>query len=273
MTQTPSEGAWLVRSTMTTRFTTASSLGVQVQVQVFGAAYARIADGTCCATTICARRDEWIGAGIIDALEQTCLKAYDQMTGLDLSDIAGDGCIVKASRGGEARSDRPSTGESSARNGPGWSSAAMGPRSAASSPARTATTRARLRPDDRPQGRSAAGRTAMAGRAEDLVAHARVPETAGDARPDDHDLPVRTRRSLLDDREPQAGRQVGHVAFVSSEGRVEFPATASAARAASPARRLRVRPWKCSGRRLSRTRGRRRGFGRSPSRRARRRRR
>lgn len=45
-----------------------------VQVLVFGAAYAKIADHTCSATTIRTRRDEWITAGIFEALEQICLQ-------------------------------------------------------------------------------------------------------------------------------------------------------------------------------------------------------
>lgn len=78
-----------------------------VQVLVFGAAYARIADSTCSATTIRTRRDEWIDAGVFDALEQACLEAYDRMIGLDLSNLAVDGCVVKAPCGGEAAGRSP----------------------------------------------------------------------------------------------------------------------------------------------------------------------
>ena len=46
-----------------------------VQSLVVGAAYARIADDTCSATTIRTRRDEWIDAGIFDLLEQACLSS------------------------------------------------------------------------------------------------------------------------------------------------------------------------------------------------------
>jgi transposase len=78
-----------------------------VQTLVFGAAYARVADDTCSATTIRTRRDEWIQAGIFDALEQACLDAYDRMIGLDLGNLAVDGCIVKAPCGGEAAGKSP----------------------------------------------------------------------------------------------------------------------------------------------------------------------
>ena len=46
-----------------------------VQVLVLGAAYERIADSTCSATTLRDRRDEWIAAGVFEALEQICLEA------------------------------------------------------------------------------------------------------------------------------------------------------------------------------------------------------
>lgn len=44
-----------------------------VQVLVLGASYSKIADSTCSATTLRARRDEWIDAGIFTQLEQLCL--------------------------------------------------------------------------------------------------------------------------------------------------------------------------------------------------------
>lgn len=78
-----------------------------VQVAVLGAAYDWIADSICSATTIRRRRDEWISAGIFERLEQICLEAYDQIVGLDLADINVDGCIVKASCGGEAAGNSP----------------------------------------------------------------------------------------------------------------------------------------------------------------------
>jgi len=67
-----------------------------VQVLVLGAAYDKIADSTCSSTSIRNRRDEWIDAAVFEALEQICLEAYDRLVGLDLADVAVDGCIVKA---------------------------------------------------------------------------------------------------------------------------------------------------------------------------------
>jgi hypothetical protein len=78
-----------------------------VQVLVFGVAYAKIADGSCSATTLRERRDEWIDADIFEELEQICLNAYDTIVGLELDDLAVDGCIVKAPCGGEAAGKSP----------------------------------------------------------------------------------------------------------------------------------------------------------------------
>lgn len=78
-----------------------------IQVLVYGVGYARIADSACSATTIRDRRDEWIEAGIFDELEQIALDAYDQIVGLDLSELTVDGCIVKAPCGGEAAGRSP----------------------------------------------------------------------------------------------------------------------------------------------------------------------
>lgn len=78
-----------------------------VQVLVFGCAYWRIADATCSATTLRRRRDEWIAAGIMDQLQALVLGAYDRMIGLELGDLAVDGCITKAPCGGELAGRSP----------------------------------------------------------------------------------------------------------------------------------------------------------------------
>lgn len=78
-----------------------------IQSLVLGAAYNKIADSTCSATTIRARRDEWIAAGVFEALEQLCLQAYDRIVGLDLENVTVDGCITKAPCGGEAAGKSP----------------------------------------------------------------------------------------------------------------------------------------------------------------------
>jgi transposase len=74
---------------------------------VFGGGYLRHADSTCSATTIRNRRDEWIEAGILDKLEQIVLTCYDQVVGLDLSDVTVDSQITKAPCGGEAAGKSP----------------------------------------------------------------------------------------------------------------------------------------------------------------------
>ena len=66
-----------------------------IQVLVLGAAYERIADASCSATTIRNRRDEWIEAGVFQALEQLCLLAYDRIVGLELENLTVDCCTSK----------------------------------------------------------------------------------------------------------------------------------------------------------------------------------
>jgi transposase len=78
-----------------------------VQVLVFDAGYERVADETCSATTMRRRRDEWIRLGIFDRLRLACLDAYDKMIGLDLADLAVDGCTTKAPCGGECAGRSP----------------------------------------------------------------------------------------------------------------------------------------------------------------------
>jgi transposase len=58
-------------------------------------------------TTLRARRDEWIAAGVFDALEAETLAGYDRIIGLDLSFVAIDGSIHKAPCGGEGTGKSP----------------------------------------------------------------------------------------------------------------------------------------------------------------------
>jgi transposase len=78
-----------------------------VQVLVFGCGYRKIADAACSATTIRDRRDQWIHLGIFATLEVLVLQAYDRMVGLQLADLAVDGCITKAPCGGDAAGRSP----------------------------------------------------------------------------------------------------------------------------------------------------------------------
>ena len=78
-----------------------------VQILVFGCAYRRIAEEGCSATAIRDRRDEWIELGAMDELRQIALSAYDRFIGLELEDVAVDGCITKAPCGGEKAGKSP----------------------------------------------------------------------------------------------------------------------------------------------------------------------
>jgi len=78
-----------------------------IQVLVFGRAYWRIADEECSASTLRRRRDEWIEAGAMEALEELALESYDRVVGLELADVAVDGCITKAPCGGEKAGKSP----------------------------------------------------------------------------------------------------------------------------------------------------------------------
>jgi transposase len=76
-------------------------------VLVFGSGYERIADTTCSDRTLRRRRDEWTALGVMQQLWHLALAAYDRMTGLELSDLAIDGCITKAPCGGEVAGRSP----------------------------------------------------------------------------------------------------------------------------------------------------------------------
>jgi transposase len=78
-----------------------------IGVLVFGCAYWRIAEEGCSATTLRRRRDEWIEAGVMDALERIALEAYDRIIGLEVADVCVDGCIAKAPCGGEKAGKSP----------------------------------------------------------------------------------------------------------------------------------------------------------------------
>lgn len=78
-----------------------------LQILVFGCAYWRVADESCSASTLRRRRDEWIEAGVMDALEDMALEAYDRVIGLELDDVAVDCCITKAPCGGERAGRSP----------------------------------------------------------------------------------------------------------------------------------------------------------------------
>jgi hypothetical protein len=81
-----------------------------INVLVFGSGYRRHGDRRCSATTLRRRRDECIEAGIMDRLEAAAREGYDRLIGLELADVAVDGCLTKAPCGGEVSGPNPTDG-------------------------------------------------------------------------------------------------------------------------------------------------------------------
>ncbi|MEJ7754436.1 MAG: IS5 family transposase [Candidatus Limnocylindrales bacterium] len=78
-----------------------------VAALVHGSGYERIASPGCSDATIRRRLKEWATAGLSEQVHTLALQAYDRMIGLDLDDLAVDGCITKAPSGGEAAGRSP----------------------------------------------------------------------------------------------------------------------------------------------------------------------
>ncbi len=74
---------------------------------VHGSGYERIASAGCSDATIRRRLKEWASAGLSEQVHTLALQAYDRMIGLDLDDLAVDGCITKAPSGGEVAGRSP----------------------------------------------------------------------------------------------------------------------------------------------------------------------
>src|SRR3981081_917557 len=72
-----------------------------VQAMVHGSGYEIIASRGCSDRTIRRRVTEWAGRGLGQKLHEITLAAYDKIIGLELDDLATDGCITKAPCGGE----------------------------------------------------------------------------------------------------------------------------------------------------------------------------
>jgi len=58
-------------------------------------------------TTARERRDEWIAAGVFDAIANEAISGYEKVIGLDLSDVAVDGSLHKSPCGGEGTGKNP----------------------------------------------------------------------------------------------------------------------------------------------------------------------
>jgi transposase len=72
-----------------------------VAALVHGSGYERIATPGCSDRTIRRRLRGWAEAGLAETLHTLVLRQYDRMIGLELNDLAVDGCITKAPGGGE----------------------------------------------------------------------------------------------------------------------------------------------------------------------------
>ncbi|CAA9250334.1 MAG: Putative transposase [uncultured Chloroflexia bacterium] len=78
-----------------------------VDAMVHGSGYERIASPGCSDRTIRRRMHEWAAAGLTQQLHALVLAQYDRMIGLELDDVAVDGCITKAPSGGETAGRSP----------------------------------------------------------------------------------------------------------------------------------------------------------------------
>ena len=78
-----------------------------VAALVHGSGYERIESDGCSEGTIRRRLKEWAAAGLSEQVHTLALEAYDRMIGLELDDLAVDGCVTKAPGGGEAAGRSP----------------------------------------------------------------------------------------------------------------------------------------------------------------------
>src|SRR3712207_3757364 len=74
---------------------------------VHGSGYERIASPGCSDGTIRRRLTEWAARGLSEQVHALALRADDRMIGLELDDLAVDGCVTKAPGGGEVAGRSP----------------------------------------------------------------------------------------------------------------------------------------------------------------------
>jgi transposase len=67
----------------------------------------RLCGGEVSDTTVRARRNEWIAAGVFEAIAAEAIGGYDRVIGLQLSDVSVDGSLHKAPAGGEGTGPNP----------------------------------------------------------------------------------------------------------------------------------------------------------------------
>ncbi|MGW3615247.1 IS5 family transposase [Micromonospora sp. NPDC005163] len=78
-----------------------------VAALVHGSGYERVATAACSDSTIRRRLKDWAATGVAEAVHAVALAAYDRIVGLQLADIAADGCITKAPCGGDKAGPSP----------------------------------------------------------------------------------------------------------------------------------------------------------------------
>jgi hypothetical protein len=78
-----------------------------VAALVHGSGYERIATSGCSDRTIRRRLKDWAERGIGQQVHALALQAYDQIIGLELADMAVDGCMTKAPCGGQLAGPSP----------------------------------------------------------------------------------------------------------------------------------------------------------------------
>lgn len=78
-----------------------------VAALVHGSGYERIASPGCSDRTIRRRLQQWAAAGLTEQVHTLALAAYERMLGLDLEDLAVDGCLTKAPSGGAVAGRSP----------------------------------------------------------------------------------------------------------------------------------------------------------------------
>jgi hypothetical protein len=78
-----------------------------VAALVHGTGYERIATPGCSDATIRRRLKEWAKLGLSEQVHSVALQGYDRMIGLDLEDLAVDGCLTKAPSGGAVAGRSP----------------------------------------------------------------------------------------------------------------------------------------------------------------------
>lgn len=78
-----------------------------VVAMVHGSGYELIASAGCSDRTIRRRLKQWAEQGFGQRLHQLALAAYDKIVGLELEDLATDGCITKAPCGGDKAGPSP----------------------------------------------------------------------------------------------------------------------------------------------------------------------